>query len=163
TATLTDPGNLLSLKTLTDTVAVNGQAYRGIFDAAVHTITNTSPAGRQEVTTLDALGRVVRDQGTGLDPLAYGYDGRGRLPCVTEGGRGWTCGDSGDNRGSRLTDALGSVVRFTYDDAGRVTQAIRPDGEVLTAAYDAAGNLTALTPPGRPAHTFSYTPTNQVA
>src|SRR5262249_18392103 len=46
---------------------------------------------------------------------------------------------------------------------GRVTQAIRPDGEVLTAAYDAAGNLTALTPPGRPAHTFSYTPTNQVA
>jgi RHS repeat-associated protein len=167
TAALTDPGNMLSLRTLTDTVTINGRAYRSVFDAVAHTITATSPSGRQEVTTLDALGRVVLDQVAGIDPLAYAYDGRGRLTSVMQGAgagaRALTFAYNGDNTLSSVTDPLGNVGRFTYDAAGRVTQATRPDGEVLTASYDAAGNLTALTPPGRPAHTFAYTPVSQVA
>jgi len=47
---------------------------------------------------------------------------------------------------------------FQYDLAGRVTQQTLPDGHVITFAYDANGNLTSLTPPGRSAHGFDYTP-----
>jgi len=39
-----------------------------------------------------------------------------------------------------------------------VTSETRPDGQVTTYTYDANGNLASLTPPGRPAHAFAYTP-----
>ena len=38
-----------------------------------------------------------------------------------------------------------------------------PDGHTATFAYDAAGNPTAITPPGRPAHDFSYTPVDLIS
>ncbi|MBI4819351.1 MAG: hypothetical protein HY791_23970 [Deltaproteobacteria bacterium] len=34
----------------------------------------------------------------------------------------------------------------------------RPDGEVTSFSYDNNGNLSSLSPPGRPAHLFEYTP-----
>ncbi len=49
-------------------------------------------------------------------------------------------------------------MSYDYDLAGRVTRQTLPDGQVITYRYDANGNLTALTPPGRPAHVFAYTP-----
>src|SRR5262249_14971098 len=52
------------------------------------------------------------------------------------------------------------VTRFAYDPACRVIQETLPDGSVIGATYDADGNVAALTPPGRPAHSFSYTSTN---
>ncbi len=36
-----------------------------------------------------------------------------------------------------------------------------PDNRIITATYDDNGNLTSITPPGRPAHEFLYTPMNQ--
>ena len=46
--------------------------------------------------------------------------------------------------------------------SGVISQTI-PDGSVLGYTYDANGNLIALTPPGRPAHTFAYTPVGRRA
>jgi YD repeat-containing protein len=37
-----------------------------------------------------------------------------------------------------------------------VTTQIRPDSSEILFAYDSAGNLTSLTPPGKPAHGFQY-------
>jgi hypothetical protein len=69
--------NPLSLKTLTDTLTVNGHAYTSVFDAAAGTITATSPANRQSVTTVDSQGRVVEEQVAGIDPLFFTYDSKG--------------------------------------------------------------------------------------
>ena len=33
-----------------------------------------------------------------------------------------------------------------------------PDGRQIRYSYDSAGNVTSITPPGRPAHAFTYTP-----
>jgi RHS repeat-associated protein len=40
---------------------------------------------------------------------------------------------------------------------------VLPDGRQVTFAYDSAGNLTAVTPPGKPAHTFVYAPADRLA
>jgi RHS repeat-associated protein len=40
----------------------------------------------------------------------------------------------------------------------RLTRQALPDQSEVLYAYDDAGNLTSLTPPGRPAHAFAYTP-----
>ncbi|NIQ99729.1 MAG: hypothetical protein GTN78_05940, partial [Gemmatimonadales bacterium] len=50
------------------------------------------------------------------------------------------------------------TTSFVYDAAGRVIQETLPDQRMIGYAYDANGNLTALAPPGRPAHSFTYTP-----
>ncbi|MCK5147781.1 RHS repeat protein [bacterium] len=52
---------------------------------------------------------------------------------------------------------------MAYDSVGRVTQQTLPDGRQIAYTYDANGNLTSLTPPGRPAHLFSHTAVNQTS
>jgi len=49
-------------------------------------------------------------------------------------------------------------VNTTYDAFGRPLTQTLPDGRVIQTTYDANGNVAALTPPSRPAHTFDYTP-----
>jgi YD repeat-containing protein len=64
----------------------------------------------------------------------------------------------------KITDAVGRVVQFGYDRAGRVTtQTFQPgsptDERVITYDYDASGNLDTILPPGKPfPHEFNYTP-----
>jgi RHS repeat-associated protein len=166
TATLTTPTDPLSLATLTESTTVNGNTDRAVFDAANRTLTYTSPAGRTAATTLDSQGRPLTHRVAGLEPLQYSYDGRGRLQEVRIGSgadartvRHDYYAD-GPNRGAlaSLTDALGRIVRFDYDPAGRVVQETLSDGRVVQFAYDANGNLTSLLPPGQPAHRFDYTP-----
>jgi YD repeat-containing protein len=47
--------------------------------------------------------------------------------------------------------------------AFRVTSTILPDGKTVGFLYDQNGNVTQVTPPGKPAHVFTYTPRNQLA
>jgi YD repeat-containing protein len=36
---------------------------------------------------------------------------------------------------------LADTTTYTYDDAGRLTQVVYPNGKTITYAYDKAGNL----------------------
>lgn len=45
-----------------------------------------------------------------------------------------------------------------YDLAGRITTQTLPDTRTIGYAYDGNGNVTSITPPGRPVHAFQYTP-----
>jgi YD repeat-containing protein len=60
-----------------------------------------------------------------------------------------------------LVDVEDPLARHTtidaYDLAARPTQETLPGGRVVGFGWDANGNLTSLTPPGRPAHTFEHT------
>jgi YD repeat-containing protein len=153
-----------SLSTLTDTIALNGRTSTRIFDAALKTITDQTPAGRQTVRTLDAQGRVVEVQAAGREPTSFAYDLRGRLTTVTQSSgptaRTSTFGYDLQDRLVSLTDPLGRTVGFAYDLADRVTTQTLPDGRQIGFLYDATGNVTSVTPPGRPAHGFGYTPVN---
>ena len=53
-------------------------------------------------------------------------------------------------------------MSFGYDDANRVVSTILPDGKAVGFAYDPNGTVTRVTPPGRPAHVFTYTQRNQL-
>jgi YD repeat-containing protein len=160
--TLSDPNNLLSLTGSTDTVALNGRTATSTYNASTKTIINRSPAGRQVTTTLDAQGRILREQVDGLGPITFTYDPRGRLSTMTQGtgGTARTSTFTYNPQGflGSLTDALSRTVSFTYDPAGRVTVQTLPDLRVIQTTYDANGNVGSITPPSRPAHAFGYTP-----
>lgn len=164
-ATLADAGDPLSLLTLTiktDTSENGNPAVStATFDRASRTWTFESPEGRQMVQKLDAKGRISRVEAPGVLPLIYRYDARGRLEAVQQGDR--ETRSSYDSRGrlKTVTDAENYSVGMRYDGADRVTRLDLADGVNYTEfSYDQVGNMMSLIPPGRPEHTFAYTPNN---
>jgi RHS repeat-associated protein len=152
-------GNLVSQ---VDTTTVNGKVSTSTYNVAANTITNVSAVGRQTVSTLDAQGRVVQVQAGNLAPTAYAYDSRGRLATVTVGSganaRVTSFSYDSLDRLANVTDPLLRVQSYVYDDANRVVGQVFTDGSQVGFSYDANGNVTSVTPPGRPEHDFGYTP-----
>lgn len=165
--TLADPSDLLSLTTLTDTRTLNGRISTSVYQANTRTTTATTAAGRQSHMLIDTQGRPIHDQPTGLFTTDYAYDVHGRLQTVTQGDntdmRSLTLGYNPEGYVQSITDPLNQTTGFTYDLAGRPLRQTFPDGREVHYVYDPNGNLTALTPPGRPSHTFDYTGTNLLA
>jgi len=159
---LADPADPFSLVTLTDTVSINGRDYVSVYDAATRTIVNTTPEGRQSYTTLDEKGRAILIETPGLAPVGMTYDARGRLAAITEGteaeARITTIVYNDQGYIESITDPLNRTTSFEYDGAGQVITEILPDSRRIYYNYDARSNITSITPPGKPAHTFTYTP-----
>ncbi len=160
--TLTNPNDPLTLATQTDTLTINGRSYQSVFTQATKTLTTTTPAGRTSTVTLDAKGRVIQEQVTGLDAVAYAYDNLGRLSSITQGtgvdARTSTLTYNSKNELTSIQDPLLRTVGFAYDLAGRITTQTLPDTRTIGYSYDANGNVTGITPPGKPQHQFQYTP-----
>jgi RHS repeat-associated protein len=162
TVSLSNNLDSLSLISMTDTTAVNGRVYTSYYEAATATRTNTSPVGCQTFTVTDNLGRVTSTQITGLEAISYTYDTKGRLASITQGSeenaRGITFDYNTEGYVSSITDPLSQTVGFEYDEAGRITRQLLPEGREIGHGYDANGNMISIAPPGRPNHEFSYTP-----
>ncbi|MCM2269212.1 MAG: DNRLRE domain-containing protein, partial [Thermoanaerobaculia bacterium] len=143
-------------------VRVNGRLYRSHFDRESLTWTFTTPAGRTSTLEIDEAGRPVSSQVGDLEPVAYGYDGRGRLASIVQGvgadQRAVDFNYDGLGRLAAVTDPLVRQVSFDYDAADRVIQQELPGGRTVLFDWDESGNLVSLTPPGQPAHLFDYTP-----
>ncbi len=161
-AVVTNQEDPLSLTSQIDSVGVNGNWRVATFDALSRAVVQTTPEGRQFRATLDSLGRVLSAQTTGLEPVQFRYDDRGRLTQRQNADR-VTSYEYASASGllSSVTDPLGRRTLFSYDSAGRVTTQTLPNGRTIQFGYDATGNLTSLSPPGRPAHTFQYTSVNR--
>ena len=162
--TLTDESDLLSLQSRTDTIDINGRTYTRVYDAAGRTDTMTTPEGRQSTTTIDALGRIIQEQITGLESIHYSYDTRGRLSSILTGAgldeRVFTLTYNAEGFLESITDPLNRSTGFRNDPVGRITRQTLPDLREIDFSYDANGNVTSITPPGQPAHFFDYTAVN---
>jgi RHS repeat-associated protein len=163
TVALASASDPFSVVTQTDTRTVNGRTYTSAFAATSSAIVDTSPMGRTNTVTLDALERVTATQVSGLAAMRYTYDTRGRLVTVTQANHQVSLSYDANGFLNSITDRLGRKHAFTYDAAGRMLTHTAPDGGVTQYTYDADDNLTSLTPPGGGAHTFNYSLTNQLS
>ena len=173
TVTLSNPLDLLSVVSATRTITINQDPSRRFVRAyttvPARSVTLTPPTGREDRTrtlTLDATGRVVSDTPGGLAPIQYSYDASfpGSLDRVTRGSgpeaRSLTLEYDARRRVRRLIDseAASGDVELRYDAADRIDRLVLPGtNREVFLEHDASGNPTAVTPPGRPPHRFSYT------
>jgi YD repeat-containing protein len=161
-ATLSDPDDVLSLTTQTETATVNGRTFTAVFefDGLLRTITTTSAAnpGRQSVTTLDQRGRIVKQHVPALLDVQFAYDTRGRLDTITRGTRVVDLDYDTSGRVAQIENPLQQTESFEYDLSDRLTKTTLPDGRQILYTYDDNGNVTSVTPPSRPAHSFTHTP-----
>lgn len=165
-AQLSNPSDPFSLVELNSTYTINGKTYTNRFDVQNRTWSRKSPTGREAAVVLDEFDRPLISHFPGLSSTQSEYDARGRLTAL-QIGEGidarittFTFHESGPSKGRlhTVTDALDRTVSYEYDLAGRVTRQILPDMREISYGYDANGNLTSITPPGRPAHQFTFTP-----
>lgn len=153
-----DSDNPLSLIEVYDRTSVNGRVSQRFFDVATRNRLTLTPEFRPMTEVVDAQERVIRREVPGLAPVEFTYDAQGRLLSRAQGTR--VTVNTYDNSGflSSTRDPLDRVVEFTRDANGRVLVQRLPGGREVAFTYDTAGNTTSVTPPGRPAHGFDYTP-----
>ncbi|GII61852.1 hypothetical protein Skr01_19370 [Sphaerisporangium krabiense] len=141
------------------------RTWTNVYDAAGNTVSVRQPGGVRNDVEYDALGRVVRESGSGA-PVAtpdrtYGYDLAGRLTAIGDYSLEYNDRDL-LTKVSKPTgqvaafsyDALGNptqradtsgTANFTWDDASRLKTAADPvSGRGFTYGYDDAGRLTSL-------------------
>jgi len=147
---------------MTDSYIINGAAYKSIYDGTAKQFTSLSPQGRRSFSWINEKGRVIKDSIPGVDAGYYTYNPQGFLTQVSQGGRASSF--TYDTKGllTSVTDPLGRTVSMEHDSVGRVLKQYLPDNNTINYSYDANSNLSSLTPPGRPAHTFDYTITDLV-
>ncbi len=151
----------LTLLTQTDSATVNGRTFTSVYDAATRQFTNTTAENRISVMKIDAMGRPIFTQFTGVAPVSYGYDSNGRIASISQGSgtdmRSISIAYGNDGLVQTVTDAANRQAIYRRDAAGRMTASSLPGGRVVGVGYDANGSVTSITPPGRPSHQFNYT------
>lgn len=150
-----------AVATLDDTFQVGTVDYHVLYDVAAATKTVEVGGETRSTTTLDALGRVVRVEPTGLAPVAFDYDSLGRVVARTvgSGADARITSYTYDSLGylASTTNPLGETTAFANDAWGRVLSVTRPDGAVASQVFDVDGRLRQVQPPDRYAHLFDYT------
>jgi RHS repeat-associated protein len=158
TVSLSSPTDPLSLTSLVESVTINGRTSSSSYNRAAQQTTVTSAVGRVTTTTFDARGRVMQISPPGVTAVQLHYNALGQNDTITQGTRVTTLGYDANGFLRSILDPLSRSTIFGNDPVGRVTSETLPGAQVIGRSYDGDANVTSVTPPGRPAHTFSYWP-----
>ena len=109
TVTLTSTSDIVSLRTLTDTAAVNGRVATTTFDAPSRTLTAISAAGRRSSLVVDDATGVPTQLGD-LAPISYTYNSRGRMISATQAGLMTSLSYGSDGFLDSVSDAAGRTM-----------------------------------------------------
>ncbi len=160
TTTLSNPANVFSVTSSTDTVTSNatGLHHTSTYDGATNTTTAKDSADRASSATLDARDRVTSVTPNAQTAITTTYDTRGRPTRLAQGVRELLYAYNPLDRLTSMTDALGHETQFGYDTGGRVTSTRLPGNETYAFAHDGMDRLTQVTAPSGAVSTLGYTP-----
>ncbi|QDK45629.1 hypothetical protein DOM22_10950 [Bdellovibrio sp. ZAP7] len=153
---LNDPSDPFSIVSYRDEIyGPNSYSLVSSFNPTTKTFTNTTGIGKVSTTTIDGYERIVSEQQGNLSPVQYGYTNE-KLTTVAQGPRTTSFGyNSTTNYLESITNPLNQTTMFSYDSAGQLIGQIGPDLRSVAYTRDSNGNVTGITPFGRPVHQFT--------
>lgn len=133
------------------------------YQAGPNPTTVVNPDGSRRSVAYNVFGQptLLTDERGNTARFTYDPDGRLLTRVDPQGGM-TTYGYTADLLTS-VTDPLGRVIRYEYDEADRRTRTIDPLGGVQQSAYDAAGHLLQATDPLGRTTTYAYDADGHVA
>ena len=147
---------------ITETTAINSKNWTTKNNVLTGTITNISPLGRTSTIRYDTTSLLKKEiTMTGLNPVIFNYDTKGRLIDITSGNRITTVAYDQNGNIDYLITPDSKTYDYTYDVMGRLKTELRPDGTIVAYDYDNNGNMMVLTNPKNIANTFDYTANDQ--
>jgi RHS repeat-associated protein len=166
-AVLASPNDPATALVQYEQIHVNDAVWSTVLDVAARARTTTSPEGRISRLTMDEAGRPLRVEQAGRNPVEITYDAHGRFAEVTsvDDDSPHTTIYNYSSTSGYLESTADGAGESTYvrDSLGRVLQWTRPDGNTVAIGYGPNGDVLTVTPPGKPAHTLSYTPLSSLA
>ncbi len=117
-------------------------------------------ADESETYTYNEAGQVTAMENGAGEQQRVAYDAAGRVSCITDALGNETRfayrADEDHAKPVSRTDALGGVTHYAYDEAGRLTRIVRPDGEEARATYTEHGQRLTETAFGGATTTYGY-------
>jgi RHS repeat-associated protein len=132
-----------------------------VYDAAGRVTIQTLPDGREIHYTYDANSNVTSITPPGRPQHGFVYtpvdlEQEYDPPVVSGGGSGLTLYTyNTDRQLTRITRPDGQVVILNYDNAGRLSSQVLPQGQI-GSGYDGAGRLATITAPDGGTLTYTY-------
>ncbi len=126
----------------------------------------TDPAGFSTTITRDSDGNPLRTQLPSSAVFERTFDNRGNVTNFIDRTVSGTTNylyNSTFNQVTRITDPLGSITLFAYDNQGNLTEATTPLGRKLTLSYDSRGLPVSLTDPLGTQSRFVYDASGNLA
>ncbi|MBX3021994.1 MAG: PKD domain-containing protein [Bdellovibrionales bacterium] len=151
------------IESLSQATMINGKTYSAQYSGSNRLLRLSTPEGRLSQIQLDSIGRVSAYQIGGLEPVSLSFNAKGLLSQSQQGARRVQITYNAQGLIEETTNALNQKNQFSYDQAGRIESQQLPDGRSIGFSYDANGNLTGITPPGRPMHQFLLNAMNLVS
>ena len=126
TAPLSNPNNVFSVQTATQSWSHRFASTTSAWDVPGRTIDTSTTPGQHSVRTLDAHGRTATlKQDPSMAAAAFTYDGKGLLEKLEFGPQTQTFGYNGNDRLTSSTNAAGTT-EYGYDGAGFLISRRRP-------------------------------------
>ncbi|MFA7403470.1 MAG: RHS repeat-associated core domain-containing protein [Pelobacteraceae bacterium] len=167
-------GNGEKLTTLTD---ANGNSTSYLYDQLGRLSTETDPKGNSTSYVYDAKGNLTTKTDANGNTISYSYDGNGRLLkkkyadnteesysydakgnilSATNKDIAYSFSYDAAGRIVSTTDSNNRFLQYSYDNTGRKTKTIYPEGSVVSYTYDGTGRLATITNGGGRTYSYSY-------
>lgn len=146
------PPGLFGDGVMTETSTIEGDVWTLEYDATNRSLRRTTPEGRVQEASFDALGRMASlSLDPALEDFTRTYDANGFVATVAQGSHAWELEWNAEHLLSSVTDASDRTIAYTFDEAARPASVTYPSGSV-GISWDDNDNLTSFTMPRGGAH-----------
>src|SRR5690606_23884183 len=147
----------LDVNIYSKTTTIETDVYTQTYTSSTDSFVYTSPLGRTIASEINPQGSITKLQSGSLLPIELTYNSQGQAVLVKQGVRETMLEYSPvHGEATKVTNSLLQETSFSYNMLGRMTSMTLPDSRVIGFNYDFNGNLTSLTPAGRPTHELTY-------
>jgi YD repeat-containing protein len=159
---LTDAnGNVTSylydqLGRLTKETDPKGNITSYAYDVRNNLTSKTDANGNSTTYSYDATGRLLKKTYPDYTEESFTYDPKGNILSATNSNIAYNFSYDAAGRMISSMDSNGRYLQYSYDNMGKKTKTIYPEGSVVSYAYDTTGRLATTTNGGGRTYSYSY-------